>query len=134
MQVEALVSAALEARERAYCPYSSFAVGAALLAADGRIFTGCNIENATQGPGVCAERTALYKAVSEGVRDFMAIAVAGGKAGFPPEQFCPPCGVCRQALAEFCVPSLEVILVSQNGIERHTLGELFPLAFSVSEG
>lgn len=134
MQVEALVSAALEARERAYCPYSGFAVGAALLAADGRIFTGCNIENATQGPGVCAERTALYKAVSEGVRDFTAIAVAGGKAGLPPEQFCPPCGVCRQALAEFCVPSLEIILVSQNGIERHTLGELFPLAFSVSEG
>ena len=134
MQVEALVSAALEARERAYCPYSGFAVGAALLAADGRVFTGCNIENATQGPGVCAERTALYKAVSEGVRDFTAIAVAGGKAGLPPEQFCPPCGVCRQALAEFCVPYLEVILVSQNGIERHTLGELFPLAFSVSEG
>lgn len=133
MQVEALVSAALEARERAYCPYSGFAVGAALLAADGRIFTGCNIENATQGPGVCAERTALYKAVSEGVRDFTAIAVAGGKAGLPPEQFCPPCGVCRQALAEFCRPDLVVILAGPESCRAYTLGEIFPFAFRLEK-
>ena len=95
-----LVALAEQARERAYCPYSGFAVGAALLCADGTVYTGCNIENAAFGPSVCAERTAIFKAVSEGRRDFAALAVAGGPAGSPVERECPPCGVCRQVLRE----------------------------------
>lgn len=124
-----LAQAALDARGKAYCPYSKFAVGAALLAADGQIFTGCNVENVTQGPGSCAERVALYKAVSEGVQEFRAIAVAGGPEGCPPEDFCTPCGVCRQALMEFCGPDFPVILVKEGGTETHTLGELLPLGY-----
>ncbi len=130
LPVAALAQAALEARRNAYCPYSHFAVGAALLSAEGEIFTGCNVENATQGPGCCAERTALCKAVSEGVRRFTAIAVAGGPEGEPPVDFCPPCGVCRQALAEFCGGELPVILVKDaQQVRTVTLGELLPLAF-----
>lgn len=131
MRIE-LARAALEARKNAYCPYSHFAVGAAVLVKSGKIYTGCNIENATQGPGVCAERAALYKAVSEGEREFAAIAVAGGPEGQEPDGFCPPCGVCRQALAEFCAGEMPVILVkSLEETEVFRLEELFPLAFSM---
>ncbi len=131
MRIE-LARAALEARKNAYCPYSHFAVGAAVLVKSGKIYTGCNIENATQGPGVCAERAALYKAVSEGEREFAAIAVAGGPEGQEPDGFCPPCGVCRQALAEFCAGEMPVILVkSLEETEVYRLEELFPLAFSM---
>ncbi len=133
MQIEALAAAAREARRRAYCPYSRYAVGAALLSADGEIFTGCNIENATQGPGICAERTALYKAVSEGVREFAAIAVAGGPADGPEDPGCAPCGVCRQALAEFCRPDLVIILAGPEGCRVYTLGEIFPFAFRLEK-
>ena len=127
-----LARAALDARQNAYCPYSHFAVGAAVLAKSGKIYAGCNIENTTQGPGVCAERAALYKAVSEGEREFAAIAVAGGPEGREPDGFCPPCGVCRQALAEFCAGEMPVILVkSLEETEVYRLEELFPLAFSM---
>ena len=127
-----LARAALDARQKAYCPYSHFAVGAAVLVKSGKIYTGCNIENATQGPGVCAERAALYKAVSEGEREFAAIAVAGGPEGQEPDGFCPPCGVCRQALAEFCAGEMPVILVKDaEETQVYRLEELFPLAFSM---
>lgn len=127
-----LAQAALDARQNAYCPYSHFAVGAAVLAKSGKIYAGCNIENATQGPGVCAERAALYKAVSEGEREFAAVAVAGGPEGREPDGFCPPCGVCRQALAEFCAGEMPVILVKNSEeTEVYRLKELFPLAFSL---
>ena len=127
-----LARAALDARQNAYCPYSHFAVGAAVLAKSGKIYAGCNIENTTQGPGVCAARAALYKAVSEGEREFLAVAVAGGPEGREPDGFCPPCGVCRQALAEFCAGEMPVILVKNSEeTEVYRLKELFPLAFSL---
>ena len=101
------------------------------MGADGRVFSGCNIENAAFTPTVCAERTALFKAVSEGVRDFAMLAVAGGKDGAVTGVF-PPCGVCRQALSEFCKPEMPVLLVSgADSYEKTTLGALLPLAFSL---
>lgn len=118
-----LLDRARKAKERAHAPYSRFRVGAALLAADGRVFTGCNIENAAFSPTCCAERVAIFKAVSEGVRDFTAIAVAADKAP------CTPCGVCRQVLAEFCRPDLRVILEG----EVYTLGDLLPQSFALKE-
>ena len=125
-----LAARALSAMERAYCPYSGFRVGAALLCADGRVFTGCNVENAAYSPSVCAERTAVAKAVSEDERDFVMLAVAGGADG-KADALCPPCGVCRQVLGEFCRPDFPVILVRTDGWETHTLGELLPLAFAL---
>lgn len=131
MTPEKLVALALEARERAYTPYSGFAVGAALLCADGSVYQGCNIENAAFGPTVCAERVAVFKAVSEGKRDFAAIAVAGGRAGQDITGLFPPCGVCRQVLREFCRLDFPLYLVRENGaFETHSLGELLPFSFS----
>ena len=129
-----LISAALEARERSYCPYSGFAVGAALECADGSIYLGCNIENSAFGPTVCAERTAFFKAVSDGKTDFAKIAVVGGKAGEVPCDYCPPCGVCRQVMQEFCKPDFE-ILIAKNADEYKslTLAEILPLGFSKPE-
>lgn len=127
----ALLNAAMEARKFSYAPYSHFNVGAALLTREGKIFTGCNIENASFTPTVCAERTALFKAVSEGFRHFAAIAIVGGRedsAG----GFCPPCGVCRQVLAEFCPPDLPVILGDADSLSVYTLGEILPLTFNRS--
>ena len=122
---KALLRAAMEARKFAYAPFSHFYVGAALLSADGRIFSGCNIENSAYSPTLCAERCAIAKAVSEGVRNFVAIAVVG-----PEEGETTPCGVCRQVLYEFCDESLVVLC---GGTESHymetTLGELLPRAF-----
>lgn len=123
-----LIELANKAREKAYAPYSGFAVGAALLCADGSAVCGCNIENASFTPTCCAERVALFKAVSEGKRDFTAIAVSGGKAGEEPLEKCYPCGVCRQVLAELCPPSLTVIF--SDGSET-TLEELLPNSFSL---
>ncbi len=119
-----LIGKALEARERAYAPYSGFEVGAALLAVDGRIFTGCNVENASYGLTMCAERVALFKAISEGAREFTAIAVACGTSP------CSPCGACRQVLFEFA-PDLLVIMADAEGkrIKRARLRELFPEGF-----
>ncbi len=126
-----LMSTAIEYRKRSYSPYSGFQVGAALLAADGQIFGGCNIENAAFGPTNCAERTALFKAVSEGVRDFTAIAIVGGKAEGELE-FCSPCGVCRQALVEFCDPKSFVVYLgtSTEDYKGYLLEELLPYSFT----
>ena len=124
-----LMEAAARAREFSYSPYSHYRVGAALLTADGRIFTGCNVENAGYSPTNCAERTAIFKAISEGARDFAAIAVMGG-LGETLDAACTPCGVCRQVLAEFCEPTMPVILGSPEEMRVMTLGELLPFAFT----
>ncbi len=129
-QYKNLILSAVAARELAYAPYSGYCVGAALLAKDGRIFTGCNIENAGFTPTNCAERTAVFKAVSEGVREFSAIAVVGGMREDPLAENCTPCGVCRQVLAEFCPPELPVILGTPENIRVTTLGDLLPFAFT----
>ena len=130
-----LFEEAKKARENSYSPYSHFAVGAALLTGDGKIITGCNVENSSFGVTNCAERTALFSAVAKGERDFLAIAIAGAKVlsdGTMKEAFCPPCGVCRQALFEFCKKELSVIIGKADGTYMvTTLGELFPLAFEL---
>ncbi len=125
-----LIQLAFEAREKAYTPYSHFKVGAALLAKSGKIYTGCNIENAGYTPTNCAERTALFKAVSEGERQFDAIAIVGSMEGKTNEIVTGPCGVCRQALYEFGGDDLLVIMAKskEDYIER-TLGELLPFGF-----
>lgn len=130
--MKSLFEAALEARKQAYAPYSGFAVGAALLTAGGKIYTGCNIENAAYSPTNCAERTAFFKAVSEGERDFMAIAIAGGPAEeIQPVDYCPPCGVCRQVMAEFCLPAEFCVYLVKSPLDyrRFTLTELLPEGF-----
>ena len=111
MDREKLMEAALAARQHSYSPYSGFAVGAALLCRDGAVYTGCNIENAAFSPTNCAERTAFFKAVSEGEREFLAIAIVGGPSGREPEELCPPCGVCRQVMMEFCDPEEFLIVL-----------------------
>lgn len=128
---KALIRAAFAAREYAYTPYSNFKVGAALLAKNGSVYTGCNIECATFTPTNCAERTALFKAVSEGVHEFAAVAVVGAKDGAPDDALVTsPCGVCRQMLYEFGGPDLRVIMTkSENDWQEMTLGELLPLGF-----
>ncbi len=132
MDVKELALTAINAMNTAYAPYSGYRVGAALLAASGRVYTGCNIENASYTPTVCAERTAVFKAVSEGEREFTLLAVAGGKDGKVAGAF-PPCGVCRQVLAEFCPPETPIVLVkdAEGNYEMHTLGELLPLSFTL---
>ena len=132
MTPEKLIELAKEAMNKAYAPYSGYQVGAALLCADGTAYQGCNIENASYTPTVCAERTAIFKAVSDGKRDFTAIAVCGGKGGIITGAF-PPCGVCRQVLREFCKDDFTVYLVTQNGYETLTLGDLLPHSFSAEE-
>ena len=128
---KALIRAAFAAREYAYTPYSNFKVGAALLAKNGSVYTGCNIECATFTPTNCAERTALFKAVSEGVHEFAAVAVVGAKDSAPDDALVTsPCGVCRQMLYEFGGPDLRVIMEkSENDWQEMTLGELLPLGF-----
>ena len=124
-----LIKKCLEARKGAYVPYSHFAVGAALLCTDGKVYTGCNIENAAFGPTVRAERPALFKAVSEGEREFVRIAVAGGKNDIP-DSYAFPCGVCRQVLAEFCGADFEIIsAVSPEDSVSRTLSEMLPDSF-----
>jgi cytidine deaminase len=124
---ELLVKSAREAASQAYCPYSHYPVGAALLTVDGQIYTGCNVENVSYGLSNCAERTALFKAVSAGCREFAALAVAGGT-----KRAAAPCGACRQALAEFCAPELPVFIARLKGgqVKAAALGELLPLAFA----
>ncbi len=128
--VEKLIDTAIEQLKFSYTPYSNFKVGAALLAKNGEIFTGCNIENASYTPTNCAERTAFFKAVSEGVRDFQAICIVGGKDGNLTE-YTAPCGVCRQVMMEFCDPkTFQIILaVDKERYEIYTLEELMPLGF-----
>ena len=121
---------AVEAREKAYAPYSGFRVGAALITKSGEVYLGSNIENAAYTPTVCAERTAFFKAVSEGETEFFAIAVAGGNGDKVGGAF-PPCGVCRQVMAEFCDGDFKILTVTgDDTFEEYTLTELLPLAFS----
>ena len=122
-----LVQAARKAQENAYCPYSNYKVGAALLTEQGKVFTGCNVENGSYGASNCAERTAVFKAVSEGERRrFAAIAIASEDTETPPF----PCGICRQVLSEFCPPETPVLICDGNGSVYNTeLGELIPYAF-----
>ena len=129
MTEQALCAAAVSAMMRAYAPYSGYQVGAALLTQAGNVYTGCNIENASFTPTVCAERTAVFKAVSEGEREFAMLAVCGGRGGVVAGAF-PPCGVCRQVLAEFCPPAFPVLLVTgEDSYEKRTLAELLPFGF-----
>ena len=128
MTPEKLISLAVEAMDKAYAPYSGFKVGAALLCSDGTVYTGCNIENAAYSPTNCAERTAIFKAVSEGHRDFTAIAICGGKNG-EITNLCTPCGVCRQVLREFCKDDFPVYLAHGGGYKTLTLGDLLPYSF-----
>ena len=128
-----LAAAALKVRKCAYAPFSGHSVGAALLSEDGHVFTGCNIENSAYSPTICAERAAFAKAVSEGVREFRAIAVAGGFEEVP-EGYCAPCGVCRQVMAEFCGRDFLVMLVrTPRDRKEYTLEQIFPLAFRIEE-
>ena len=130
VMVEKLIDTAIEQLKFSYTPYSNFKVGAALLAKNGEIFTGCNIENASYTPTNCAERTAFFKAVSEGVREFRAICIVGGKDGKLTE-YTAPCGVCRQVMMEFCDPkTFQIILaVDKERYEIYTLEEVMPLGF-----
>ena len=134
MNYKELTKTAISAREDAYVPYSNFAVGAALLTKDGKIYKGCNIENAGYSPTNCGERTAIFKAVSEGERDFAAIAVAGWPKGGTP-QMAYPCGVCRQVMMEFVNPeTFEVIVcTSEDSYSVHTLKELLPHGFGPAD-
>ena len=126
---KSLMEKALSAREYSYSPYSHFKVGAALLTKSGKIYTGCNIENAGYSATNCAERTAIVKAVSEGERDFEALAIVGGKEG-EVASFCAPCGVCRQVIAEFCKKDFKIILGNSENFKVFTLESLLPYAFT----
>lgn len=131
--IEKLIETAIAQLEYSYAPYSNFKVGAALLTKNGDIYTGCNIENAAYTPTNCAERTAFFKAVSEGVRDFQAICIVGGKDGVLTE-YAAPCGVCRQVMMEFCNPkTFQIILaIGKERYDIYTLEELLPLGFGPS--
>ncbi|MBE6698797.1 MAG: cytidine deaminase [Ruminococcaceae bacterium] len=127
-----LMRLAEDARAYSYTPYSNFAVGAALLTKSGKVYTGCNIESASYTPTNCAERTAVFKAVSEGERDFAAIAVIGGPAG-EKGRFCAPCGVCRQVLREFCTSDFRILLGTVEEVKVFTLEDLLPTSFGPSD-
>lgn len=125
-----LITAALDARRMAYAPYSHYHVGAALLTEAGKIYQGGNIENASYGATNCAERTAFFKAVSEGERHFKAIAIVGGLEGGEPEDYAYPCGICRQVMQEFAGSDFQIIVVkSIDDYKIYTLGELLPAGF-----
>lgn len=132
MTYESLVQKAQEAMNRAYAPYSEFTVGAALLCKSGKVYTGCNIENASFSPTVCAERTAFFKAVSEGENQFEKIAVVGGKKG-KISDFCMPCGVCRQVMSEFCEGNFEIAVYDGKEIKVFTLSQILPMGFSIEK-
>ena len=133
MTPEKLIELAMEAMTHAYAPYSGYKVGAALLCADGTVYQGCNIENASYSPTNCAERTAFFKAVYDGHRDFAAISVCGGKDGIITGSF-PPCGVCRQVMREFCREDFSVYIVGPQGTYKTvTLRDLLPHSFSATE-
>lgn len=127
-----LIALAVEARKQSYAPYSGFHVGAALLGKSGKVYQGCNVENAAYTPTNCAERTAVFKAVSEGEREFSAIAIVGGK-GEELSEFCAPCGICRQVLAEFCDGDFPVVLGTPENYQVYTLAELLPFSFGKSD-
>lgn len=125
-----LIRCAIDMLKFSYAPYSRFKVGAALLAKNGKVYGGCNIENVAFSPSNCAERTAFFRAIAEGVKDFDAIAIVGGKDGILTD-YCAPCGVCRQVMSEFCSPSeFKIVLaVSETDFKVYTLSELLPLGF-----
>ena len=132
MNKKDLCKAAIEALENSYSPYSNCKVGAALLCENGRVYIGCNIENAAFSPTICAERTAFAKAISEGERKFSAIAVAGSKNGALTAF--SPCGVCRQVMAEFCKKNFKILVVTSNeSFEEYTLEQLLPSSFDLKE-
>ena len=133
MDPKELMDRARAAMLHAYAPYSGFQVGAALLCGDGTVYEGCNIENAAYSPSVCAERTAIFKAIFDGRRHFTAIAVCGGKDGII-TGFFPPCGVCRQVMAEFCSPDFEIYMIGPgDSYQKTTLSELLPFGFNSRE-
>ncbi len=135
MNISKLINIALDARKMSYSPYSGFSVGAALLCKDGSVYTGCNIENSAFSPTNCAERTAIFKAVSEGKREFVKIAVVGGDSSVEyPVNYCSPCGVCRQVMKEFCSAEFEVIIAKNtDDYKVMTLTELLPESFDKRE-
>ncbi len=126
-----LIVRAMEARERAYAPYSHFLVGAALLTGSGRIYGGCNVENASYGASNCAERTAFFRALYEGEQDFQAIAIVGKREDRGEFEFCAPCGICRQVMMEFCDPKAFQIILARTpeDYQIYTLDELLPVGF-----
>ena len=132
MDDKTLMQLAESVRKTAYAPYSNFKVGCALLTKSGKVYTGINIENASFSPTNCAERTAFFKAISEGEREFEAIAICGGR-NESADEICAPCGVCRQVMAEFCKGDFIVILGNENKMQRRTLSELLPLSFGLDK-
>ena len=127
-----LLQCAIEARKMAYAPYSGFRVGAALVGKSGKIYQGCNVENAAYSPTNCAERTAIFKAVSEGEREFVSIAIVGGMDETIAD-FCAPCGVCRQVLAEFCGPDFRVVLGTPDKPQAFAFKDILPYGFGKND-
>ena len=125
-----LIKKATDAMKNAYAPYSKFTVGAALLSKNGKVYTGCNVENSSYGVTNCAERTALFSAIADGEREFCAIAIVGGEKG-EIAHFCPPCGVCRQALSEFCDEDFKIYLYNGKKIKEYKLSKILPLQFEL---
>ena len=130
---EKLINLAKKAMENSYSPYSEFKVGAALLCKDGSIYTGCNIENASFTPTVCAERVAFFKAISEGKNEFSSIAVCGGKNGKVGDKECFPCGVCRQVMSEFCDGDFVIYTLCGEEIKEYKLSQLLPYSFGAED-
>ena len=135
MEKQELIREAIAARKRSYSPYSHFQVGAALLGRSGKVYTGCNIENAAYTPTNCAERTAFFKAISEGEKEFEMIAIVGGPAKSARTDYCPPCGVCRQVMAEFCDPKAFRVLMARTETDSRecSLEEVLPFGFTKEE-
>ena len=135
MEKQELIREAIAARKRSYSPYSHFQVGAALLGRSGKVYTGCNIENAAYTPTNCAERTAFFKAISEGEKEFEMIAIVGGPAKSARTDYCPPCGVCRQVMAEFCDPKACRVLMARTETDYRecSLEEVLPFGFTKEE-
>ncbi len=128
-----LMELAVEARKTSYAPYSKYKVGAALVGKSGKIYSGCNVENASYTPTNCAERTAFFKAISEGEREFSAIAIVAGKEGEPLSKSCSPCGVCRQVMTEFCDKDFKIIIGTPEDYKVYTLEEMMPFSFTKDE-
>lgn len=130
MSDQELMQLAEKARKNAYAPYSDFKVGAALLCSDGSVYLGCNVENASYGASMCAERNAIFQAIANGNRKFVKIAVCGGKDST--ETPCPPCGSCRQVLREFCEDNFRIVMKNDGSLFSDTIGDLLPLCFQKS--
>jgi len=126
-----LIKAAISARQTAYAPYSRYTVGAAVLGDDKKIYTGCNIENASYPAGICAERTAVFKAISEGAKKIEAIALTAGREGEQPDSYPSPCGICRQVMVEFSDADMPILLAkSEEDYKKYSLSELLPMSFT----